>query len=246
MKTDNKTILVTGGGAGIGLAIATAFAARGNKVIIVGRDAKKLRAAEQQSANITGVACDISDAAQVDKLVGLVSADFGGIDILVNNAGVLLARPGTADVYENSKQEFDINFFAVIRLTEKLLPVLQQRAEAAIVNVSSATAFSPLVGAPTYSASKAALHSYTQSLRLILSKEAPQLKVFEVLPGYVDTAMANGIKAEKMNATDLAQELLDGLLKDQLEIFPGPAKEYYVKFLAAPQAFVKAFNGFAQ
>ncbi|ASZ12669.1 SDR family NAD(P)-dependent oxidoreductase [Chitinophaga pendula] len=245
MNTDNKTVLVTGGGAGIGLAIATAFAERGNKVIIVGRDAKKLQAAEQRSAHITGVACDISDVAQVDKLVKLVAEDLGGIDILVNNAGVLLARPGMPDIYEKSKAEFEINFFSVIRLTDQLLPLLRQRPEAAIVNVSSATAFSPLVGAPSYSASKAALHSYTRSLRLILSREAPQLKVFEVLPGYVDTDMASAITSQKMNASDLAQELLDGLHGDQLEIFPGPAKEYYPQFLAAPLAFAAAFNGLA-
>ncbi|UOQ51123.1 SDR family oxidoreductase [Hymenobacter cellulosivorans] len=241
MKTINHTALITGGGSGIGLAIARVLSQQGNRVIITGRNEARLQQAAAELPGVTPIACDVNDAASVRRLVERIEAEFGELSLLVNNAGHAAAYellPG-AGAHAMAEAEMQTNYLAVVRLTEALLPVLQRQPEAAVVNVSSIVAFVPSAIVPTYTASKAALHSYTQSLRHTLSQHLPGVKVFELMPPLVDTEFsaviggANGIAPRQV-----AEALLTALEQDVFEIHVGQTADLYRLALANPaQAF---------
>ena len=242
MKTTNSTVLITGGGAGIGFSIAEKFSKLGNTVIIAARNEERLMKASAQLKNTTAIVADVTNEGDLDNLVARVKKDFGGIDILINNAGVLNpVRPGESN-YDNGKLEFEVNFFSVIRLIDKMIPLLNEKKESAIVNVSSGTAYITLIGAATYCASKAALHSYTQNLRLSLERTGSTIKVFEVMPAYVETDMVAGLNVPKISASEVADDLLHAMSVDQFEIHNGETKEYYGLYLSSPDNAIRQFN----
>ncbi|MFD2571926.1 SDR family oxidoreductase [Spirosoma soli] len=247
MKTTDNTVLITGGGSGIGLAIASALAQKGNRIIITGRNEAKLKAAAATLPNTTPIVSDITNADDVDQLIKQINADFGGIDILVNNAGTAFAYQlsATADAYGKAKQEMEVNYFSIIRLTEKLLPTLAEKEESAIVNISSVAAFVPIQFIATYSATKAALHAYTQTLRLTLEQTTPTLKVFEVFPPFVATEMTKGLTIPMLPPSAVADDLLAGLAQDQFEIKTGATKDMYQHYLSSPEAAVRTYNSAA-
>ena len=175
MKTSNNTVLVTGGSAGIGFEIAKLFAEKGNQVIITGRNKEKLELAASSLEHTTAIQSDISNAAEVDSLVEKIKTAFPQLNMVINNAGnaYLYDLASSDNAFDNAQAEMLTNYLSVIRLNEKLLPLLKKQSEAAIVNVSSIVAFVP-GSLATYSASKAALHSYTQSLRIALENSSTQ------------------------------------------------------------------------
>ncbi|MCC3160404.1 SDR family NAD(P)-dependent oxidoreductase [Hymenobacter sp. 15J16-1T3B] len=241
MKTTNHTALITGGGSGIGLALAQLLSENGNRVIITGRNEQRLQQAAAQVPGATALACDVTDAAAVAGLVQRIEADFGGLSLLINNAGQASAyelRPG-ADAFRKAEAEIQTNYLAPIRLTEALLPVLQRQPEAAVVNVSSIGAFVPAAAIPTYSASKAAVHAYTQALRHTLRQHAPSVRVFELMPPLVDTAFSAEIGgAHGIPPRQVAEEFLAALARDVYEIHVGQTAGFYQLFRADPaQAF---------
>src|SRR5260221_9153222 len=183
MNITNKTILITGGGSGIGFEIAKLLSQKNNKVIITGRSEARLQKAVAQLTNVNYVACDINSEKDINGLVKKIKEEFGSLDILINNAGQASVYKLDVEVnaYDKAVDEIHTNYLSVIRLTEKLLPVLSNQKEAAIVNVTSIVAFVPGINLPTYAASKAALHSYTQALRYTLAKTT-NIKVFELMP----------------------------------------------------------------
>jgi len=188
MNITNKTILVTDGGSGISFEIAKLLSQKSNKVIITGRNEAKLQKAAAQLTNVSIIATDINSETDINKLVDHITTEFGSLDVLINNAGSASAFKLGAEVnaYNKAADEIQTNYLSVIRLTEKLLPLLSKQPEAAIVNVSSIVAFVPGINIPTYSASKAALHSYTRALRYTLALTT-RIKVFELMPPLVDT-----------------------------------------------------------
>jgi uncharacterized oxidoreductase len=244
MKTTNNPALVTGGGSGIGFAIAKALRAHGNKVIIVGRNAGKLEKAAAE-LKATPIVADITNEEDVDRLVARVKKDFGDLNVLINNAGIIQAYQLSADAgaYDKAKIDMETNFFSLVRLTEKFLPVLEKQKEAAIVNISSVVAYAPLTYVSTYSATKAALHVYTQSLRLTLEQSAPAIKVFEVFPPFVDTDMIRSLEVDKLSPDVVAEDLLNGLQNDQYEIHNGIGKDLYQLFLTSPDTVLRKING---
>lgn len=171
MILTNKTALVTGGGSGIGYAIAKLLKEKGNQVILVGRNTAKLQKAGRE-LGVEALTCDVSNQHDIEALAARLKADYPTLSILVNNAGIArLYRLGEgADAYQKARQEFEVNYFGPVLLTEKLLPLLKKQPEAAIVNITSNVTFHPLLILPTYSDSKAALHSHTVALRLSLEK----------------------------------------------------------------------------
>ncbi|PTQ94037.1 putative oxidoreductase [Mucilaginibacter yixingensis] len=222
MNTTNKTALITGGGSGIGFEIAKQLVAKGNKVIITGRTEAKLKAAADEIGAAYFTA-DINKPADTDALKNFLLAEFGGLDVLINNAGhAYYYQPGPdADAATKAADEFQTNFFSAVRLTEELLPLLQKSAEAAIVNVTSIVALVPSTIISTYSASKAALHSYTQTLRYALSKTT-NIKVFELMPPLVNTAFSAEIGGENgIPPAEVADTLLHGFENDVYEIHTG-------------------------
>ena len=243
MHTTNKTILITGGGSGIGFAFAKALS-ENNKVIITGRSEDRLKKAAAQLKDVSWFAVDVNNGAQVDALVEFVEGEFGGLDILVNNAGTAFVHQLDAGegAYEKAAQEMDTNYLSVIRLTDKFLPQLRKSAEAAIVNVSSIVAFVPRVRLATYAASKAALHAYTQALRHTLA-QTTGIKVFEVMPPLVDTEFSAEIGgANGIPPSQVADHLLYGLAHDQYELHTGDTEKVYQLFHSNPEGAFGVLN----
>jgi uncharacterized oxidoreductase len=245
MNLTDKTILVTGGGSGIGYETAKRLSERGNKVIIVGRNADKLNKAAATLNNTVAIAGDITSENDVSSLVNEIVSRFPELSILINNAGKAFAyrHSEKAGAYEKAKEEMETNYFSLIRLTERLLPVLKKQKEAAIVNVSSIVVFAPSTLIPTYSDSKAAVHSYTQALRHALA-EGTNISVVEVMPPMVNTEFAKEIGGETngMPATEVARELIEGLEQNKEEIYVGKTAEFRNYFFTDPQNAFKMLN----
>jgi uncharacterized oxidoreductase len=244
MHITNRTILITGGGSGIGLAIAQLLSDHGNRLILTGRNQAKLEKAATQLPNATAISCDITNAADVTRLVDRVHTEFNDLSVLINNAGhgTNYQLGANANALAIAESEVITNYLAVVRLTELLLPVLSQQSEAAIVNVSSIVAFVPQVIIPTYSASKAALHSYTQALRYTLAKTTA-IRVFELMPPLVDTELTREIGGETgIPPQQVAAELLTGLKQDTAEILVGQTAQFYEFHRASPSEAFLAMN----
>lgn len=190
MKTSGNTILMTGGGSGIGEALAHRFHDRGDTVIIAGRRRDALQRAAAGSERIHVRTLDVEDAAGVEAFARQVVADFPALNVLFNNAGIMKYEDLTAyrDLAD-AEATVEINILGPIRLTNALTGHLVTQSDAAIVTVTSGLAFVPLVAAPTYSASKAAIHSYTVSLRAQL---AGKVEVIELAPPGVQTDLTPG------------------------------------------------------
>jgi uncharacterized oxidoreductase len=187
MNLATNTILITGGASGIGLALASRLQQAGSEVIICGRRADKLREAQEQHPGLHTRVCDLAQAADRVALAEWVRATFPRLNVLLNNAGIQNRFQLTEDTtdWEERQQEIAINLEAPIHLSTLLLPHLRQQASAAIINVSSGLAFAPAAFAPIYSATKAALHSFTLSLRHQLA--ATSVRVLEIVPPAVNT-----------------------------------------------------------
>jgi len=189
MNITNNTILITGGGSGIGRGLAEAFHALGNKVIITGRRAKMLEETTKANPGMSSIALDIDDPAAINAFAQQVTTLHPDLNIVINNAGIarqedLKAAPASL---ADSEAIITTNVLGPIRLTHALLPHLLKQPKATIINVSSGLAFVPFPVGPTYSASKAALHSYTVVLRWQLRDTSVEVK--EIIPPYVQTEL---------------------------------------------------------
>lgn len=236
MNITNKTVLITGGGSGIGFETAKLLTAKGNKVIIVGRTESRLEAAAESLPGVTAIRCDINNESDIQHLIKKVTAEYPELSVLINNAGRAFAYNHNEDAtaFEKATEEFATNYFSVIRLTEKFLPLLKLQQEAAIVNVSSIVAYSPQHLVPTYSDSKAALHSYTLSLRHTLAKDSA-IKVFELLPPMVNTEFSKDLGGEHgMPASEVAHGLINAIANDEYEIPVGQTAEFRKFYLSSP------------
>ena len=238
MNLSGKTVLITGGGSGIGLEAAKQFLQHGAKVIITGRDQHKLAAAQQQFPTLTTIQNDVADAAAAQQLLEQIEA-LGGIDILYNNAGVVgkplnLASPDPKHVMD-ATLEMNTNYLAVVRLNNLFMKMLASRAESAIINTTSILSYHPINLAATYSASKVALRFYTQSLREHLKLAKSHVKVFELAPPAVATDMADGIHAKIISPEQLVKQLIIGLKNNTDEIRVGDAKVMYYLSRFAPK-----------
>lgn len=244
MNIINKTVLINGGGSGIGFQIAKQLSAKGNKVIITGRTEEKLKNAAEQLSGASYIAADINKPTDVDHLTAYLVDKFNGLDILINNAGhAYYYDVNTAtNVAAKAAEELQTNYLSIINLTEKLLPLLRKSDEAAIVNVSSIVAFVPNNILITYSASKAALHSYTQSLRYALSKTS-SIKVFELMPPLVNTEFSKDIGgANGIPPSEVADTLISAFEQDNYEIHTGNTAYIYELSRTAPEEAFKVMN----
>jgi uncharacterized oxidoreductase len=245
MKTTHNTVLITGGSAGIGLEIARQFVARGNNVIITGRNEARLKRAASLVPGVTAIVSDVTNAADVDLLVSRLESEFPALNVVINNAGrafVHQLSSGGAS-YENAGEEILTNYLSIIRLNEKLLPLLRRQKQAAIVNVSSIVSFAPNHVIATYSASKAALHSYTLSLRLDLAKNTA-IKVFELMPPLVNTDFSQDIGgANGIPPATVAEALIQAFEKDEYEIHVGNTAYIYELSRTSPWEALAMMNG---
>jgi uncharacterized oxidoreductase len=226
MKMTDNTILITGGGSGIGRGLAEAFHKLGNQVIIAGRGKKTLDETTAANPGMKSVTLDVSDPKSIQSLAEKVTKDYPSLNVLINMAGMmqpenLSEKPNDLSVAEKTVAT---NLLGPIRLTAALLPSLRKQPRATIMTVSSGLAFVPLAMTPTYCATKAAIRSYTQSLRYQL--KSTKVEVLELIPPYVQTTLMGDQMAEDPRAMPL-KEFIDevmSILKSQPD-----AKEICVK-----------------
>ena len=189
MNLSGNTILITGGGTGIGRGLAEAFHQQGNQVVIAGRRQSVLDDTTRANPGMRALPLDIENPDDLQRFVAEVKAEFPALNVLINNAGIMRAedlKAGTESL-AIAEQTIAINLLGTLRLTAALLPQLLAQPEAAVMTVSSGLAMVPIAGVPTYNATKAAIHSWTQSLRYQLRDTS--VEVLEICPPYVQTEL---------------------------------------------------------
>lgn len=246
MKTSKNTILITGGGSGIGYEFAKIFSENDNQVIITGRNEEKLNKAAASLKNTTAIAADITKEGDIDRLAQIIAKEYPNLNVLINNAGnasyydVLELNTGA---FAKASDEINTNYLSIVRLTEKLLPILNAQKEAAIVNVSSIVALVPSKTLITYSASKAALHSYTQSLRIALDRSPYATQVYEIMPPLVNTEFSKEIGGENGISPEIvAEDLVRAFEENQYEIHVGQTSYIYELSLSSPKDTLLTMN----
>lgn len=245
MKISNRTVLITGGGSGIGLDTAKLLSSKGNRVLIIGRNGEKLAKAAKGLDNVFSYACDITNAEDVENLVSKIETEFSDLSFLINNAAAtyVYTHGEGVNAFEKASEEMMTNYLSVVRLSEKLLPVLKAQPESAIVNVTSLVSVAPVAVIPTYSDTKAALHSYSLSLRHTLAKDT-SVRVFELMPPLVNTEFSKEIGGETngMPSAAVAQALINGIENDENEIYVGQTKDFRDFYLSNPAEAFKTLN----
>lgn len=245
MDITGNTILITGGGSGIGRGLAEALHAQGNQVIVAGRRRTALEETAAANPGIKFLTLDIEDRSAIRAFAGRVASEFPALNGLINNAGIMRAENLLAQQDDLAAVESIVatNLLGPIRLTAALLPLLRKQPHSTIINVTSGLAFVPLAFTPTYNATKAALHSYTLSLRYQLRNTTTE--VLEIIPPYVQTDLMNG--AEDPRAMPLKDYIAEtiALLKTQ----PTPSEicvknVYPLRFAADEGKFDAVFHGF--
>jgi uncharacterized oxidoreductase len=228
MKLTGRTILITGGSAGIGLAFALKFAELGNEVIVTGRRQKVLDEVKAKHPNLQAIRSDVADPAQIAALARNIKDNYPKLDVLMNNAGIMLHKnlKVPAPDLDGLIAEVNINVAGVMRMSSAFIDILTAN-KGTIINVSSGLAFVPLPSAPIYSATKAAVHAYTQSLRFQL--EETGVEVIELMPPVVKTdlsaEMSEGDGVTVITTDELVKQSFASLKAGALEIRPGQAKQ---------------------
>jgi uncharacterized oxidoreductase len=230
MKLSNRTVLVTGGTGGIGLGIAEAFHQSKSRVIVCGRDREKLSLVEKEFPGITVLQCDVGDTRQRKNLAEEVLHRFPELDTLVNNAGIqrYIDFKKGYDELNSGEDEMAINFVSTVELTALFIGHLMSRPSAAVINVGSGLGFMPMLNTPIYSATKAAIHTYTLVLRQQLKDTS--VKVIEIIPPMVDTGLNKEgrdgahLKFRGIPLSAYIPTVIKGLEEDADMIFHGDGK----------------------
>jgi uncharacterized oxidoreductase len=240
MKLLHRTILITGGTSGIGLELAKQLHERSNTVIVTGRDQGKLDAARRALPGIHTVKSDVGDAGAIAALYDSILSQFPALDTLINNAGIMRnLNLNRARDLKDVTREIEINFSGPVRMVQQFLPHLKVRKDALIVNISSGLAFIPMPISPVYCATKAAIHSFTQSLRVQLNGTG--VTVIELAPPGVETPLFRGEFAEEMKGQKgmdvkvFAAKAIAGIEAGKLEIRPGLSNVLKIMSRIAPE-----------
>jgi NAD(P)-dependent dehydrogenase (short-subunit alcohol dehydrogenase family) len=230
-KVEGAVALVTGANRGIGRALTEALLTRGvRKVYATARDPEALRALRDE--RLVSLRLDVTDADEIRAVADAAS----DVELVFNNAGVALPG-GIADsaVLDRARREMEVNYFGPLQLLHRLAPTLASNGGGAVVIIGSTAGLTSLPIIPTYSASKAALHSLTQGARVLLGAQGTS--VFGVYPGPVDTDMTRGFEMPKASPRDVAFAILDGIEAGQEDIFPDPfAVDFGRQFASSPKA----------
>ncbi len=230
MKMNGNTILITGGGSGIGFALAERFVKEGNEVIICGRNMNKLEEAKKKIPALHIMQCDISEESQRVALFEEVTKEFPKINVIVNNAGLQVQRDLTQDVDWNScAKEIATNMEAPIHLCTMFVPILKEKENATIVNVTSGLAFLPTPYVPIYTATKAGMHNFTFCLRQHVAECG--IDVVEVIPPPVNTGLGGAGVHSKVGAdlNEYADSVMDGLKTGEKELTFGFSTQNHSK-----------------
>lgn len=240
MNIGGKSVLVTGGGRGIGLEIAKAFAKEGARVAICGRNEETLKAAARMiDEDVIYIIADLADSNALEQIATKIADQLGTLDILVNNAGIqlnysLFERP-YAEICQDIVREFKVDLVAPIKLSLALMPMLKASKSGAIVNIGSGLAIAPKTNAAIYCASKAGLRNFTRSLRYQAEQHAKKLRVVDVVLPMVRTDMTAGRGKGKIEPSQVANLIIKGLKKNNQEILIGKARILAVLMRLAPK-----------
>ena len=244
MNPEGKFAVVTGGGSGIGLAITKALRAAGSEVLIVGRNETRLNAARGDDSLILTVAADLAHADDRGRLIDQLSSGRS-LDILVNNAASMtridLHNPNAQSLLEH---DVALDLAAPVHLSIALLPVLRQRPEAAIVNVSTGLIYAPLAFNPGYSTAKAGLHAFTRSLRRQTRRDS--IQVLEVFPPIVDTELTRDYGGPKIGPEAVGTAVVKALVHSRNELRIGRAKFLYSMSRIVPNGIFSMINRAAE
>jgi uncharacterized oxidoreductase len=232
MKLEGRTVLLTGGGTGIGRALARQLAAKGNTVLICGRRLGLLEETAGKSDNIQPYRCDVTSAEEVQEMLDAVSRDGYQIDTLISNAAILGfdSLAGGLDL-ENARTIIEANLVGPIELTQRMLDGLRKTHNPAIIIVGSPAGIGPLANTPIYSSSKAGLHAYTLCLRYHLEDD---IRVIEVFPPVVDTEMLAEKKWKKMSPEECARRMVQGIERGHEQVWIGESKLFRFLQLVLP------------
>ena len=249
MRISGNTILITGGATGIGLALAEAFLQKGNEVVICGRREDKLVQAKKKFSRLQTMKCDVADPENRKRLYDWMVENHKDFNILINNAGIqkeIDFKKGSTDL-QGGENEIDINLKAPVHLTAFFVPHLMLQKEAAIVNISSGLAFIPIAFMPVYCATKAAMHSFSLSLRYQLRETS--IKVFEIIPPTTDTELDRGAREDRGQADRgikpeiVAVATVEAMEKDEFEAAVGQAQFLRASSRNEPERVFQMING---
>lgn len=249
MNTEGNSVLITGGSSGIGLAMAELLLDAGNRVLVCGRSEEKLASAKQRLPQLETFACDLSDRNERGRLGEWALSVAPTLNVLVNNAGIQRETDFTAGAPElfDGEDEVDINLKASLHLAATFVPhFLALDRECAVVNVTSGLAFLPVKTVPVYCATKAALHSFSMSLRSQLADT--NVHVLELAPPLVDTSLHRSEHAKKqgeergISAERVAHAFMKSLRKDTDQRSVGQAWDLYFASRLAPHFFHRLLN----
>lgn len=237
MNVTGNTILITGGGSGIGRALADAFHGLGNKVIIAGRREAALREVAEANPGMETAVLDVSDAGAIERFAAKLVHDYPTLNVVLNNAGIMALEDWRKEPVDLTVAESTIttNLLAPIRLTAALLPHLKKQARSTVMFVSSGLAFLTLAPTATYCATKAAIHAFSDGLRYQLRNTS--VDVVEIVPPYVQTELLGAHQATDPNAMPLA-EFIDEvmtILKTQPDVREVLVKRVHSLRFAAQQ-----------
>lgn len=217
MEQSGNTILITGGGTGIGRGLAEAFHKDGNQVIIAGRRLSVLEDTVRANPGMRFLPVDVENPDDFQRFVAEIKAEFPQLNILINNAGIMKKEDLKAGVEDLgiAEQTVAINLLGPLRLTAALLPTLLAQPKATVMTVTSGLAFMPIHPNPSYCATKAAIHSWTQSLRFQL--RGTSVEVLEIVPPYVQTELTGTFQAFDPNAMPL-----DEYIRETMALLKAP------------------------
>jgi short-subunit dehydrogenase involved in D-alanine esterification of teichoic acids len=234
-RLKDRRILITGGGTGIGRAMARALAERGNRVLVCGRRADLIEATTRLHRNIVGAIADITDESDRDRLEMAVRNELSALDILINNAGVQHAQAYGVGRLDRSglRGEIDINLVAPMLLVDRFLPLLRQSPAPAILNLTSLLGVIPKPNAPGYCASKAAIMTFTRALRMQFA--GTPVRFVNVFPPLVDTPMTAGRGTGKMSPETFAERMIEAFEAGRDEIAVGEARNVLLFQRLIPQ-----------
>lgn len=247
MEFKNNTVLITGGSSGVGLELAEKLIKKNNKVIICGRSLKKLEKAKASIPEIDIFQCDISKLEACEQLANWVKENYPKCNVLINNAAIV--HRGNfheqEDAIKQARAEIDTNLLAPIALSKLFIPLLEQNQDSQLINITTGLIYAPKSAYCFYNSTKAALHSFTQVLRLQM--KISDIKIKEVMLPAVDTPWHNGNPPKiAISVQSAVQEMIRGMEKGKPEIRVAGVKIIYLLSRIAPKFAISKLNNLSK